>query len=111
MILKNTGAWMGNNKRPLTSLAIALVAIAAMTWWTDRSFENRFRQDLDRTLSTLLNINHTAMDLWIQEHMRRVEFAAESPDILTITEKLLALPRNRETLLAAQEEPRSMKFA
>ncbi|MDZ4262001.1 MAG: PAS domain S-box protein, partial [Pseudomonadota bacterium] len=111
MVVNKARGWIGANRPSLGALILALIAIAVVTWWAGRTFEERFRQDLDRTLNAVLNINHAAMDLWSNEHMQRIGFAAASPDILTITKNLLALPRDRATLLESQGEARGMKLA
>jgi PAS domain S-box-containing protein len=106
MALKKIKTWIDSDKPTLAAFITTLIAIALVTWWADRTFAERIRQDLDHTLNAILDINHTAMDLWINEHSRRIQFAAESPGILAITEKLLTLPRDRKALMAAQTEPR-----
>ena len=111
MALKKIGTWINSNKISLAILVAALITITLVTWWSERIFETRLRQDLDRSLTALLDINHTALHLWDTEHRRRVEYTAKSPDIVAMANTLLALPRDRTTLLAAQDETRSTKFA
>ncbi len=110
MSVKKLSAWISANKPSLSALALVLTAIAIVTWWADHTFEKRSRTDLARSLNAILDINNNTMNLWAFEHIRRAEFAASSPDIQAIADSLLKLPRDRATLLTAQQEPRSMKL-
>ena len=105
-MVKIISAWQTSGRHPFVTLLLAVIAIVIASWWADRKFESHFRDDLASTLNAILDINHTAMDRWVMEHVRSAYFIANSADVKKIAEDLLEMPADRDVLLKAQAKLR-----
>ncbi len=89
------GDWRVNVRTLVVPLAVAtllvMVAIATQTL-SQRSFE----QQLLQQLSTVLNADVAALEIWISGHKKNVQVAADDPAFRRSVEQLVSLARRPE---------------
>jgi hypothetical protein len=89
--------------------AVAILTLGIATWWgTDRIVDER-RVEIGEALATVLGTTQQAIRSWATEHRAAAEVWAGSPEMLRLTQELLATARTREALRRspAQGEIRS----
>ncbi len=85
----------------LALLSSVVLIIVLLAWLTLRDIKDMVRQDLEITLSSLVNSTSEEMHHWILDRMRHAETWATSPGMRKLIEAQLALPTESETLLAS----------
>ncbi len=71
--------------------------------------EQRYKHTVGETLITVLETMTEALKLWEQDQALTAQNLARNPSIRSAAKKLLALPRNQESLLAADTQRQLMQ--
>jgi len=86
-----------------------MLTLAVASWWGTRRIVDERRAEIGEALATVLETTHQAIRSWATEHRAAAEVWAGSPEVLRLTQKLLATARTPEALRRspAQREIRS----
>jgi CheY-like chemotaxis protein len=92
------------NVLQIESVFLALIFIAISAYSAVHIVEQRYQHTVEGTLSTVLETMAEALELWEQDQRLTVQNLANRPAIRSVATKLLALPRNHDSLLAADAQ-------
>lgn len=98
------------SEKTLTVVAVVMVlGVLAGSGVVDLVIHRVSRDKNHTTLATVLDTTHQALHSWASENRSTTAFWAETPDVVSVTARLLEAPRNPEGLLSdpAQAELRA----
>ncbi len=104
---------LGLSAQQLLVVVAALLLTAVSAYSVIRLVDERYQAALRNKISTVLDSTKESVRVWSREQRLLVQSIAQDKHVRKVTKALLALPRKRETLLAApsQEEMRhEMRF-
>lgn len=88
----------------LTVITALLLVCAA--WWAIAKIEQEMKQEIGQSLITIRDAAHKSLVAWFREHRAGAQILATTPEIVELTRELLALPRDRQSLLDASTQER-----
>ena len=87
---------------PLWAAAfVAIVFVAASSWWMQSRIEIQIREDTGKSLETVLETTENALHNWQKERQGDALIWAQSPDVRHLSEELLGLPADTAILVGA----------
>ncbi|MEE8219709.1 MAG: cache domain-containing protein, partial [bacterium] len=91
-----------------TSLSLSVLVVAA--WIAVGRIVSDSRAEMEDALTTVLEISHQGIRSWVRGEQEEALTWASSPEVVGLTQDLLAVERSQESLLAApaQNELRSL---
>ena len=90
----------GRYKLPIWIFPLAIaVVVALLGWWGNCRVRDAIEADLKADLTTTLNANVTALEIWATNQMRMATTLAAEPTVHTLAGRILNAP------LAARECP------
>jgi eukaryotic-like serine/threonine-protein kinase len=86
----------GRFKQPIWIIPLAIaVVVALLGWWGSYRLRDAIQEQLKADLTTTLNANVTALEIWATNQMRMATALAEEPTVHTLAGKLLSNPPPR----------------
>jgi len=83
----------------ITILAAFLLAITS--WWAIVAIKSEIQKEMGKSLVTVLDTTHQAINSWTKEHRAATQIWANSPELTLLTEELLAIQeRGGESLIS-----------
>ncbi len=104
MSLRNYYKNTGPSRRYVAAVLSAIMLIAISAYIAVHMVEQQYQRTVEGTLNTVLETMAEALELWEQDQTLTVQNLATNPSIRSAAKKLLALPRNQESLLAADTQ-------
>jgi PAS domain S-box-containing protein len=98
------GVWKGRN---LSYTVIALVSafltiVLLVAWFALERMDRQLRAELVDTLVTVNKSVNVSLDMWLENRTREIQHLAQDRDLLPLTQQLLALPRDADTIRNSQ---------
>ena len=94
----------------LALLSSIVLVIVILAWLTLREIRDTVRLEMELALSSVVNSTSEQMHHWISDCMRHAEIWAASPGMRKLVEAQLAVPAERETLLASPAQAQMRSF-
>src|SRR5690242_8940831 len=73
---------------------IAAVLLGICGWWVSRSVEDAMRQRRINELSTILDADLAALDVWMSEQAKDAELIAKDEQLLLLAHELLTIAKS-----------------
>jgi tRNA A-37 threonylcarbamoyl transferase component Bud32 len=84
---------LGRSKQPIWILPLAIaVVVALLGWWGNYRLRDGIEADLKTDLTTTLNANVTALEIWTTNQMRMATTLAAEPTVRTLAGRILNEP-------------------
>ncbi|GHF31242.1 hypothetical protein GCM10017044_28400 [Kordiimonas sediminis] len=98
------------SKFTLSIFFAAILAIAASVWALQTRLETMAKNDVSKTLNSVLSNTEASLQAWERQQVAAIQFWPEDPRFLNAVEKLLTQQPLQDTLLAdpGQEELRAL---
>ena len=94
----------GRSKQPIWILPLAIaVVVALLGWWGNYRLRDGIEADLKADLTSTLNANVTALEIWTTNQMRMATTLAAEPTVRTLAGRIL-----NEPLAHGDSRPRRM---
>jgi signal transduction histidine kinase/DNA-binding response OmpR family regulator len=81
----------------ITILAAFLLTLTS--WWAIDTIKSEIQKEMGKSLVTVLDTTHQAINSWTKEHRAATQIWANSPELILLTEELLAIQERGESLI------------
>jgi eukaryotic-like serine/threonine-protein kinase len=94
----------GRSKQPIWIMPLIIaVVVALLGWWGNCRVRDAIETDLKADLSTTLNANVMALEIWATNQMRMATTLAAEPTVHSLGNKLLSAPMPRGNFMPSQD--------
>lgn len=90
---------MYKHRRLFFSVLIMVTLIGVASWWTFAGIRSNIREEIGGSLNIVLETTHQAVSSWAREHRSEVQLWADLPEVVRITEEILAVEPVQEILV------------
>ena len=99
-----------NIKYLIAIITLLVIIVSTSAFFLLKNIEKTTREETGKSLKTLLDVTNRALTLWADNRERDILSMVQHEEIIELTNELLALPRDKQSLITSplQEHVRSL---